>query len=78
MKEAYPPIAGDTVTGDAAKLWRYLPGVEKEKWCNASASVKKRLGDGDMAGLDVLELGSLDAEVLRLHDLARSTHAGTM
>ena len=77
-KRTYPSTAGETVTGEAAKAWRLLFGAEKEKWRTASAGVKKRLGDGDVGGLEVLELGSLDAEVLGLHELARSQIAGVM
>jgi hypothetical protein len=77
-KKTYPPTAGETVTGEAARVWLFLPGAEKEKWRTASAGVKKRLGDGDIAGLEVLELGSLDAEVLSLHELARSIDVGAM
>ena len=58
------------MTSQAADVWKLLPGAEKAKWCNASDSVKKRLGDGDLAGLCVLELDTLDEEVLRLHELA--------
>ena len=74
-KETYPPTAGQTVTGQAAKIWRFLPGVVKNEWRVASAGAKKRLGDGDIGGLEVLELGSLDPEVMRLHELARSKDA---
>ena len=77
-KRTYPPTAGETVTGEAAKAWRLLVGAEKEKWRSASAGVKKRLGDGDVGGLEVLELGSLDAEVLGLHELARSQIAAAV
>jgi hypothetical protein len=69
-KQTYPPTLGETVTSQAADVWKLLPGTEKEKWCNASASVKKRLGDGDPAGLSVLELDTLDEEVVRLHEFA--------
>ena len=69
-KQTYPPTLGETVTSQAADVWKLLPGAEKEKWSNASAAVKKKLGDGDLAGLSVLELDSMDGEVLRLHELA--------
>ena len=69
-KQTYPPTLGDTVTSQAADIWKLLPGAEKEKWCIASSSMKKRLGDGDLAGLVVFELESLDGEVLRLHGIA--------
>jgi hypothetical protein len=69
-KQTYPPTLGETVMSQAADVWKLLSRAEKEKWCNVSASVKKRLGDGDLAGLSVLELDTLDMEVVRLHEFA--------
>lgn len=68
-KEMYPAM-GDTVTSKAADIWRFLGGPAKDSWLQASVNLKKRLGDGDVDGLETLQLDSLDAETLRLHDLA--------
>jgi hypothetical protein len=70
-KKNHPPTAGETVTSQAADLWRFLPGKEKEKWLAANVKVKKMLGDGNLDGLETLMLESLDPEVLKLHDMAR-------
>ncbi|KAK3701081.1 hypothetical protein LTR37_015643 [Vermiconidia calcicola] len=75
-KQLYPPTAGETVTGQAADVWRFMAGSEKEKWRKESAKVKKQLGDGDVIGLEVLQLDSLDAEVLGLHELAEAALSG--
>lgn len=80
-KQSYPSTAGETVTGQAADVWILQTASEKAKWCNASADVKKRLGDGNVGGLEVLELGSLHQEVLKLHELtaaALRSHEGRM
>ena len=71
-KQCHPPSAGETVTIKAADIWRFLSGVEKENWLNASANLKKQLGDGDIVGLETLQLDSLDREVLRLHERAQA------
>ena len=71
-KESYPPTAGETISSNAADVWRFLLGSEKDKWRITSASLKKQLGDGDVGGLGILQLDSLDADVLRLHELAQA------
>ena len=71
-KRNYPPSEGETVTGQAVEGWRFLPGKEKEGWRIASVMVKKMLGDGKVEGLEVLRLESLDAEVVRLHELVEN------
>lgn len=70
-KQCYPPTTGETVTSKAAEVWRFLPGSEKAHWLSASARLKKQLGDGDVAGLEVLQLDSLDEGVLRLHTVTQ-------
>ncbi|KAK3699525.1 hypothetical protein LTR37_016394 [Vermiconidia calcicola] len=71
-KQSHPPTARKTVTGQAADVWRFMAGTGKEKWRKQSAKVKKQLGDGDVMGLEMLQLDSLDVEVLRLHELAEA------
>lgn len=71
-KQCQPPTSGDTVTSKAADTWRFLSGREKGEWLEASASMKQRLGDGDVQALEVLQLDGLGDEVLRLHELART------
>lgn len=66
-KQNYPPTAGETVTGQAAEVWRFLEAKAKGEWQKAAAKVKKM----DLEGLEMLRLESLDAGVLRLHGLAR-------
>lgn len=70
-KQAYPPSKGDTVTSQAADMWRYLPEAEKDRWAVTSSRLKKQLGYGDIGGLDMLQLDSLDVDVLKLHQLAQ-------
>ena len=71
-KQSHPPTARKTVTGQAADVWRFMAGTGKEKWRKQSAKVKKQLGDGDVMGLEMLQLDNLDVEVLRLHELAEA------
>lgn len=68
-QQSYPPSDGATVTSQAADVWKLLSGAEKATWYEASAGLKKRLGDGEIAALEVLELGSLEPEVLGLHEM---------
>ncbi|KAF2480759.1 hypothetical protein BDY17DRAFT_326637 [Neohortaea acidophila] len=75
-QQVYPPSKGETVTGQAAGSWRFLAGREKEKWYLASAKLKKILGDGDIAGLEVLQLDGAEPEVFRLHDMAMEAIGG--
>lgn len=49
-----------------------MPGKDKEEWLRASASLKAELGDGNVFGLETLQLDSLDPEVLKLHSLAKA------
>ena len=70
-KQTYPPALGETVTGQAAERWRFLPGIKKKAWLCAGLKLKKQLGDGDISGLETLQLDSLDPEVLRLHELSQ-------
>ncbi|KAK5681534.1 hypothetical protein LTS10_006066 [Elasticomyces elasticus] len=65
-----PPRDGSTVTGKAADVWRFLKGPEKALWCSANQMVKTQLGDGGVLGLEMLQLSSLDPEVLKLHRMA--------
>ncbi|KAK3626650.1 hypothetical protein LTR22_023077 [Elasticomyces elasticus] len=71
-----PPRDGSTVTGKAADVWRFLKGLEKAPWCSANQMVKTQLGDGDVLGLEMLQLDSLEPEVLKLHDMAMEALAG--
>ena len=76
-KQVYPPSKGDTVTSQAADMWRYLPGAEKNRWAATSLRLKKQLGDGDIEGLEMLRLDSLDPDVLKLHQLAQDAIEGS-
>ncbi|KAK5122391.1 hypothetical protein LTR85_003975 [Meristemomyces frigidus] len=68
---AYEPASdGSTVMSKAGDIWRFSRGPTKTSWASASAVWKKRLGDGDVDGLEVLQLDSLEPEVVRLHTLA--------
>ena len=59
------------MTGQAAERCRFLPGTKKKAWLCAGLKLKKQLGDGDISGLETLQLDSLDPEVLRLHELSQ-------
>lgn len=72
-KQCHPSTTGETVTSRAADLWRFLPDTEKTKWLDASAKVIKELGDGDIRGLELLQLDSLDGDVLMLRELVQAT-----
>lgn len=76
-KQTSPPSVGDTVTSQAADIWKVYDAQGKEVWRAASSKLKKALGDGRMDGLEVLQLDSMDVEVLRLHEIARSTIAAS-
>ncbi|KAK4546128.1 hypothetical protein LTR36_002265 [Oleoguttula mirabilis] len=69
-KTCQPPNDGSTVTSLAGDVWRFLPGQMKGLWASVSAALKKCLGDGDGDGLAMLQLDSLEHEVLRLHGMA--------
>lgn len=70
-KAYHPPRDGSTVMSMAADVWRFLPGRTKDLWASASRAVKKQLGDGDVGGVEMLQLDSLEPEVLRLHEMAQ-------
>lgn len=67
-KLCQPPSDGVTVTSLAGDIWRFLEGQGKDSWASASATWKKRLGDGDVDGSEVLQLDGLEPE--RLHGMA--------
>ena len=71
-KQTHPPQLGETVNSMAAEVWRFLAGSEKDHWYEESAKLKRRLGDGDVAGVDTLQLDNLDPGVLKLHEMAES------
>ncbi|KAK3621211.1 hypothetical protein LTR56_022921 [Elasticomyces elasticus] len=70
-----PPRDGSTVTSKASDIWRFLKGPQKALWCSANQMVKTQLGDGDVLGLEMLQLDSLEPEVLRLHNMATEASA---
>jgi len=77
-KAYLPPRNGSTVTSEAADMWRFLSGQMKDIWTSASGMLKKQLGDGDVEGLELLQLCSLEPEVLGLHRMvedAMKSHA---
>ena len=76
-KQTSPPGVGDTVTSQAADIWKFYDAQGKEVWRAASSKLKKALGDGRIDGLETLQLDSMDVEVLRLHEIARSTVAAS-
>ena len=51
-KQCHPPTTGETVASQAAELWRFLRAREKDEWLNASATLKKKLGDGNIEELE--------------------------
>lgn len=67
-----PPRDGATVTSKAGDVWRFLPGQQQDLWYGASQALKKQLGDGDIVGLEILQLETLEPEVLRLHGMAQA------
>ncbi|KAK5705588.1 hypothetical protein LTR17_021533 [Elasticomyces elasticus] len=71
-----PPRDGSTVTSKASDIWRFLKDSQKAMWCSANQTVKTQLGDGDVLGLEMLQLDSLDLKVLKLHGLAVEALAG--
>lgn len=78
-KTVHPARDGSTVTSMAGDVWRFLPGQMKDSWASASSALKKMLGNGDVDGLEVLQLDSLEPEVLRLHGMtvaAIQSHEG--
>ena len=76
-KQTSPPSVGDTVTSQAADIWKFYDAQGKEVWRTASSKLKKALGNGRVDGLETLQLDSMDMEVLRLHEIARSTVAAS-
>ncbi|KAK5693676.1 hypothetical protein LTR97_010245 [Elasticomyces elasticus] len=71
-----PPRDGSTVTSKASDIWRFLKGPQKAVWCSTNQMVKTQLGDGDVLGLEMLQLDSLEPEVLKLHYRAVEALAG--
>lgn len=70
-KEDMFPADGTTISDIAADVRRFSPGKAKDKWKEASAGLRKQLGDGDAGGLVTLGLDRLEGCVLKLHGMAR-------
>ncbi|KXT12306.1 hypothetical protein AC579_6217 [Pseudocercospora musae] len=66
-KDFRPLRIDETVATRAQDKWKLLGSKEQEFWRVKSAELKKLLGDGNVDGLNCLELDNLDPEVLGLH-----------
>ena len=66
-KRLRPPEVDQTVASVVHEEWRCMRPPRKGIWEMHGRRVKKLLGDGNVDGLDLLELDSLDHDVLELH-----------
>ncbi|PPJ59071.1 hypothetical protein CBER1_01751 [Cercospora berteroae] len=66
-KRLRPPEVDQTVASVVHEQWRRMSLPQKGTWEMHGRRVKKLLGDGDIDGLDLLELDSVDPDVCDLH-----------
>lgn len=77
-KRLRPLDVDESIATFAQEIWHYAEGGVLEEWKVAEVGVKKMLGDGDLRGLAILRLDSLDPEVLRLHGMAEEAVSGRL
>ncbi|KAF2212710.1 hypothetical protein CERZMDRAFT_97205 [Cercospora zeae-maydis SCOH1-5] len=62
-----PPEVDQTVASVVHDKWRLMGVPMKTTWQTYGGRVKKLLGDGNVDGLESLELDSTDPDVFELH-----------
>lgn len=77
-KRLRPLEVDESIATFAQEMWHYAEGGVLEEWKVAEVEVKKMLGDGNLRGLAMLRLDSLDPEVLRLHEMAEEAVSGRL
>ncbi|GIZ49400.1 hypothetical protein CKM354_001243000 [Cercospora kikuchii] len=72
-KRLRPPEVDQTVASVVHEHWRRMSLPQKGTWEIYGRRAKKLLGDGDVDGLDLLELDSMDPDVFDLHRITEET-----
>ena len=75
-KMIQPCPANLNIASIAQEIWKLMEGERKKQWELASVRTKRLLGDGNIEGLEKIQLDGIDEDVLRLHEMTECAVKG--